>query len=183
LKFERGVVREPRAERRQKRLAFFVHLVAGRRGCLGRLVGRADRLRPPPRARADRSFREDLSTDARNVSYAASGCTASDVAARSTARATEGWLDSRASSLVSDREDREPVVVDPPGESPTRRRAMPRLELGGARLVVDVPRRSLPLRPPETGVPRSISLAGASHRSTSESEESLYMGRRAEGVR
>jgi hypothetical protein len=138
---------------------------------------------PPPRARADRSFREDLSTDARNVSYAASGCTASDVAARSTARATEGWLDSRASSLVSDREDREPVVVDPPGESPTRRRAMPRLELGGARLVVDVPRRSLPLRPPETGVPRSISLAGASHRSTSESEESLYMGRRAEGVR
>lgn len=48
LKFERGGVREPRAERRQKRLAFFVHLVAGRRGCLGRLVGRADRLRPPP---------------------------------------------------------------------------------------------------------------------------------------
>ena len=139
---------------------------------------------PRRRARADRSFREDLRTDARNVSYAASGSTAvTDAAARSTARATEGWRDARASSYVSDREDREPVEVDPPGESPTRRRAMPRLELGGARFVSEVPRRPLPSRPPETGVPRSISLAGASQRSTSESEESLYMGRRAEGVR
>ena len=50
LALERGGVREPRSERRQKRLAAF-RLVARRKPLLvgsGRVVGRADRLRSPP---------------------------------------------------------------------------------------------------------------------------------------